>query len=198
MIPGGMSLYPGCLQQHRKCQYAGNMINAANEESFPKKRCDYARYNLLPSNKSGGELTFGGPAKTRLEAEIGMMSSLKQHGSCNRTFPCAPVNPPDHPLLLSFFRYSQPFAWPFFWVHLSAGVDPLRLWGQCATAGQPAPPPGLWPAESPRPGHLNSHIQIPEWTRTSSLFGDLTFSSLSLWAFQESSLSALASHSVQT
>uniref|UniRef100_H2SMF8 Endothelial PAS domain protein 1b n=1 Tax=Takifugu rubripes TaxID=31033 RepID=H2SMF8_TAKRU len=61
MIPGGMLSYLGCLQQHRKCQYAGNMINAANEESFPKKRCDYAQYNLLPSNKSEGELTFGGP-----------------------------------------------------------------------------------------------------------------------------------------
>lgn len=103
MIPGGMSSYPGCLQQHRKCQYAGNMINAANEESFPKKRCDYAQYNLLPSNKSEGELTFGGPAKTRLEAEIGMMSSLKQHGSCNRAFPCMPVNTADHPLLLCHF-----------------------------------------------------------------------------------------------
>ncbi|XP_056903035.1 endothelial PAS domain-containing protein 1b [Takifugu flavidus] len=54
MIPGGMLSYLGCLQQHRKCQYAGNMINAANEESFPKKRCNYAQYNLLPSNKSEG------------------------------------------------------------------------------------------------------------------------------------------------
>uniref|UniRef100_H3CWX0 Endothelial PAS domain protein 1b n=1 Tax=Tetraodon nigroviridis TaxID=99883 RepID=H3CWX0_TETNG len=54
MMPGVASSYPGSLSQHRKCQHAENIINAANAESFSKKRCDYAQYNPLPSNKSEG------------------------------------------------------------------------------------------------------------------------------------------------
>lgn len=57
-MPGAVPAYLGCLQQHRKCQYAGNMTNAASEESFPKKRCDFSQFNLLPSDRSKGELIF--------------------------------------------------------------------------------------------------------------------------------------------
>lgn len=76
VMPGGMSSYLGCLQQHRKCQYAGNMISAGNEESFPKKRCDYTQYNLLPSNKSEGELTYSNGSEKRQRQ---VMSWLKQY-----------------------------------------------------------------------------------------------------------------------
>lgn len=57
MIPGSMSSYLSCLQQHRKCQYTGNMIGGANEDPFRQKSCSYTQYNLLPSNKTEGELT---------------------------------------------------------------------------------------------------------------------------------------------
>lgn len=136
MMPGGMSSYLGCLPQHKKCQYAGNMINAANEESFPKKRCDYTQYNLLPSNKSEGELTYSNRSVTL------MMSPLKQHGGSSSSVLCVqPLRASAS--LLSLSRYSQPFAWSIFRAHLSAGADPLRLRGQCAVAGQPVSPPGL-------------------------------------------------------
>lgn len=183
-MPGGMSSYLSCLQQHRKCQYAGNMINAANQESFPKRRCDYAQYNLLPSNKREGELTYDGCLQKRQKDST---VSWPAPRSTNSSVACVHVNASrsSAPFPLLFSRYSQPFAWPVFWVHLSAGVDPLRLRGQCAAAGQPAPPPGLRPAESTRPGLLNSHphpththFEIQLWTWTSSRFGGLSLSPL--------------------
>lgn len=57
-------------------------------------------------------------------------------------------------LLTSSSRHSESFAGPFVWALLLAAADPLRLRGQRPTAGQPPPPPGLWPAASPGPEHL--------------------------------------------
>lgn len=71
-------------------------------------------------------------------------------------------------LFLSFSRHCKSFARPFIWALLPAGVDPLRLRGQRPPTGQPAPPPGLWSAQSPGPGHLEPPIQMPPWIRTYS------------------------------
>lgn len=56
MMPGSMAPCLNSLQQHRKSLYAGNGISGRNEKGFPQKSCDYREYNMLPSNKSEGEL----------------------------------------------------------------------------------------------------------------------------------------------
>lgn len=56
MMLGSMSSYLSSLQQHRKSQYTGNVIGGANEEPFLQKSCSYTQYNLLPPNKTEGEL----------------------------------------------------------------------------------------------------------------------------------------------
>lgn len=186
MMPGGVSSFPGCLPQHRKCQYSGNMINVGNVGSFPKKRCDYTQYNQLLSAKSEGELTCCHGSVTL------MMSPLKQHASSSSSVLCVHVNIREHPPFLSSSRYSQPFDWSILWAQLPAWVDPLRLRGQCAVAGQPASPPGLWPAESPGPDHLKAPHRNPAMNPdffTVRLPELLTFVALSLLGV---ALSALA------
>lgn len=177
MMPDGVSSYPGCLPQHRKCQYSGNVTKAANEESFPKKRCDYAQYNL-PSNKSEGEFAYNN----------GSMTWTRRLQQLCSTCGCEPWRASTP--FLSLSRYSQPFARPIFWVHLSAGVDPLRLRGQRAVAGQPASPPGLRPAESLRPGHLKPHIKTLTTVQLPEL---LAFVALSLLGVQRICLSSTLS-----
>lgn len=58
MMLGSLSSYLSSLHQHRKSQYTGNVIGGANEEPFPQKSCSYTQYNLLPPNKTEGELTL--------------------------------------------------------------------------------------------------------------------------------------------
>lgn len=54
IIPGSMSSCFSSLQQHRKSQYPGNGIG---EKPFSQKSCSYTQYNLMPSNKTEGELS---------------------------------------------------------------------------------------------------------------------------------------------
>lgn len=58
MMSGSMSSYLSSLQQHRKSQYTGNDTSGANEDPFPPKSCNYTQYNLLPPNKTEGEMTW--------------------------------------------------------------------------------------------------------------------------------------------
>lgn len=57
IIPGSMSSCFSSLQQHRKSQYPGNGIGGASEKPFSQKSCNYTPYNLMPSNKTEGELS---------------------------------------------------------------------------------------------------------------------------------------------
>lgn len=54
---GSMSSYLSSLQQHRKSQYTGNVTSGASEDPFHQKSYSYTQYNLLPPNKTEGEVT---------------------------------------------------------------------------------------------------------------------------------------------
>ncbi|XP_076025481.1 endothelial PAS domain-containing protein 1b isoform X2 [Genypterus blacodes] len=56
---------PLCLssvQQHRKSQYPGSGIGGAHNKAFPLHSCNYAEYNMLPSNKTQGIVSLLGPS----------------------------------------------------------------------------------------------------------------------------------------
>ncbi|XP_029376549.1 endothelial PAS domain-containing protein 1b [Echeneis naucrates] len=54
VMTGSLSSCLSSSQQHRKSQYPGNGIGAANEKAFLQKSCNYTNYNMLPSNKTEG------------------------------------------------------------------------------------------------------------------------------------------------
>lgn len=70
MMLGSMSSYLSSLQQHRKSQYTGNVIGGANEEPFLQKSCSYTQYNLLPPNKTEGELRVKLLQKTTINISV--------------------------------------------------------------------------------------------------------------------------------